>query len=61
MTLGEETHEGDQGYSEIANLFDNALCCAIGPRRDDPVVSPPNIEDTASCLQEVEYEERELS
>ena len=44
----EETHEDDQGDSKITNLFDKALCCAIGPRRDDPVVSPPDIEDTAN-------------
>jgi hypothetical protein len=49
-TLGEETHEGDQADSEFTNLFDNALCCAIGPCRDDPVVSPPDIEDTTYGL-----------
>jgi hypothetical protein len=53
-TLGEETHEGDQGDSEITNLFDKTLCCAIGPCRDDPVVSPPDIEDTTACLQKFE-------
>jgi hypothetical protein len=47
-TLGEETHEGDQGDSEFTTLFDKALCCAIGPCRDDPVVSPPDIEDTTN-------------
>ena len=60
-TLGGETHKCDQGDSEITNLFDNALCCAIVPSRDDPVVSPSDIEDTASCLQNFEYEKRELS
>jgi hypothetical protein len=60
-TLGEETHKGDQGDSETTNLFGNALCCAIGPHRDDPLVSPSDIEDTTSCLQKVEYEKRELS
>jgi hypothetical protein len=60
-TLGEETHEGDQADSEFTNLCDKALCCTIGPRRDDPVVSPPDIEDTANCLQKFEYEKRELS
>jgi hypothetical protein len=59
-TLGEETHEGGQGDSEITNLFDKALCCAIGPCRDDPIVSPPDIEDATSCLQKFEYEKREL-
>ena len=61
MTLGEETHEGDQGDSDFTNLFDKALCCAIVSGRDDPVVSPPDIEDTTNCLQKVEYEKRELS
>ena len=60
-TLGEETHECDQGDSEFTNLCDKALCCAIGPCRDDPVVSPPDIKDTTSCLQKVESEKRELS
>jgi hypothetical protein len=60
-TLGEETYEGDQTDSEFTSLFNETLCCAIGPCRDDPVVSPPDIEDTANCLQNVEYEKRELS
>ena len=60
-TLGGETHKGDQGDSEITNLLDKSLCCAIGPCSDDPIVSPPDIEDTASCLQKVEHEKRELS
>jgi hypothetical protein len=49
-TLEEETHEDDQGDSEFTYLLNNALCCAIGPCRDDPVVSPPDTEDTTSCL-----------
>jgi hypothetical protein len=60
-TLGEETHEDDQGDSEFTNLCDKALCSAIVPCRDDPVVSPPDVEDTTHCLQKVEYEKRELS
>jgi hypothetical protein len=60
-TEGEETYEGDQADSEFTNLFDKALCCAIRSCRDDPVVSPPDTEDTANCLQEVEHEKRELS
>jgi hypothetical protein len=47
-TLGEETYEGDQGDSEFTNLFDKALCCAIGPCCDDPDVSPPDVEDTTN-------------
>ena len=59
-TLGGETHEGDQGDSRFTNLCDKALCCAIGPCRDDPVVCPPDIEDAANCLQNVEDEKRKL-
>ena len=55
-----ETHESDQRDSNFTNLLDDALCCAIVPRRDDPVVSPPDVEDAANCLQNVEYEKREL-
>ena len=55
-TLGEETHEDDQGDSEFTNLLDSTLCCAIMPGRDDPVLNPLDIEDTANCLQEVKYE-----
>ena len=61
MTLGEETHEDDQGDSEFTNLSDKALCRAIEPCRDDPIVSPPDIEHTTNCLQKIEYEKRELS
>ena len=60
-TLGEETHEGDQRDSEFTSLLDKALCRAIGPRRDDPVVSPPEVEDTTNCLQKIEYKKRALS
>jgi hypothetical protein len=60
-TLGDETHEGDQGDSEFTKLCDNALCCAIGPCRDDPVVSPPDIEETVNCSPKLEYEKRKLS
>ena len=55
-TPSRETHEDDQGDSDFTALFDNALYCAIVPCRDDPVVSPPDIEDTASCLHKVECE-----
>jgi hypothetical protein len=54
------THEKDQGDSDLTNLRDKALCCAIVPCRDDPVVSPPDIKDTTSCLQKFEHEKREL-
>ena len=51
-----ETHEGDQGDSEFTCLFNDALYRAIGPYCDDPVVSPPDIEETADCLQDIKYE-----
>jgi hypothetical protein len=56
-----ETHEGDQRDPNFTNLLDDALCCAIVPFVDDPVVSPPDIEDTTHGLQEIEHEEGELS
>ena len=59
--MGEESYKNDQGDSDFTNLFDDALRCAIGARRNDPVVSPPDIEDTTKCLEKVEYEKRELS
>ena len=55
-----KTHEGDQGDSKFTSLLNKALCCAKGPCRYDPVVSPPDIEDATNSLQEVEYEKREL-
>jgi len=54
------THEKDQGDPDFTNLGDKALCCAIVPCRDDPVVSPPDIKDTTNCLQKFEHEKREL-
>jgi hypothetical protein len=56
-----DTHEGDQGNPNFTNLLDDALCCAIVPYRDNPVVSPPDIEDTTHGLQKIEHEEGELS
>ena len=60
-SLREESYEDDQADSEFAKLFDKALCCAIGPYRDGPVVNPFDTEDATSCLQKVENEKRELS
>lgn len=59
-TIGEETHECNQGDSKFTNLLDDALRCAIVPRRHDPVVSPPDIEDTTHALHEIEHEKGEL-
>ena len=49
-TIGEETHECDQGHPKFTDLLDDTLSCAIVPCRHDPIVSPPNIEDTAHGL-----------
>ena len=54
--VGKETHEDDQRDSDFSDLLENTLCCAIGPCRDDPVVSPFDIEHATNCLQKVEYE-----
>jgi hypothetical protein len=51
--------EGDQRDSNFTNLLDDALCHAIVPCRDDPSVSPPDIEDTTHGLQKFEHEEGE--
>jgi hypothetical protein len=51
----EGTYEGDQRDPELTGLLNNALCCAIMARRDDPVVGPLNIEDTAQGLQDIEH------
>ena len=40
-----------QGHPRLANLLEDALSCAIVPRRHDPAVSPPNIEDPTHGLQ----------
>ena len=55
-----KTNEGDQGDANFTNLLDDALYRAIVPRRDDPVVCPPDIEDTAHGLPKVEHEEGKL-
>jgi len=55
-----ETHEGDQRDSNFTNLLDDALCYAIVSCRDDPVVSPPDIEDATNGLPKFEQEEGEL-
>ena len=55
------THEGDQRDANFTELLNDALRCAIVPCYDDPVVSPPDIEDTTHGLQEIEREEGELS
>lgn len=60
-TIREETHQCDQGDSNFADLLDDALHCAIVPLRHDPVVGPPDIENTAHALQEIKREKGELS
>jgi hypothetical protein len=60
-TRGEETHKGDQGNSKFTDLLNDALRCAIMPCGHDPLVRPPDIENTAHALQKVEHEKGELS
>ena len=59
--IGEETYKGDRGDPQFTKLLDDALRCAIVPCRHDPVVSPPNIEDTPHGLEEVEHKKGNLS
>ena len=56
-----KTHEGDKADSSFINSLDDALCCAIVPCLGDPVVSPPDVEDTTHGLQRIEHEEGKLS
>jgi hypothetical protein len=49
----EGTYESDQRDPESTDLPNNALCRAIMARRDDPIVGPLNIEDTAHGLHHV--------
>jgi len=41
-------------------LLYDALRGAIGPGRDDPIVNPPNIENTTQGLYNIEYEKGKL-
>jgi hypothetical protein len=49
----EGTYESDQRDSELTDLLNNALCFAILARRDDPVLGPLDIKDTAHGLQHI--------
>ena len=52
--------KNDQGNPEFTNLLDDALCRTIGTGRDNPVVSPPDIEYTTPGLQDIKYEKGKL-
>jgi hypothetical protein len=52
--------KNDQGNPEFANLLDDALCRAIGPSRDNPIVGPSDIEYTTPGLQNIKYEKGKL-
>ena len=52
--------KNDQGNPEFTNLLNDALCRTIGTGRDNPVVSPPDIEYTTPGLQDIEYEKGKL-
>ena len=60
-TSGKGTYEGDEGDPKFTDLLDNTLRCAISSRHDNPVVCPPNIEDTAQGLQHIVHKKRQLS
>ena len=42
-------------------MLNDALCCAIMARIDDPVVGPSNIEDTPYGLQNIVRKKGKLS
>jgi hypothetical protein len=52
--------KNDQGNPEFANLLDDTLCRTIWPSRDDPVVSPSDIEYTTPGLQNIKYKKGKL-
>ncbi len=60
-TVEEGTDEGEQCNPKFTALLKNALCCAIRANRDDPVVGPPNIENTAQGLQNIVHKKGKLS
>jgi hypothetical protein len=41
-------------------MLDDILRCAIVPCRHDPLVSPPDIEDTTHALHKIERKKGEL-
>jgi len=57
---GRRDNKNDQGNPEFTNLLDDALCRTIGSGRNDPVVSPPDIEYTTPGLQNIKHEKRKL-
>ena len=56
----QNTYESGHCHSKFAYLLDNTLRCAIRTCRDNPVVGPSDIENTADGLQEVVYKKEEL-
>ena len=52
--------KSDKGNPEFTNLLDDPLCRAIWPGRDNPVVSPPDVEYATPGLQNIKQEKREL-
>jgi hypothetical protein len=51
-----ETNQDAQAYSDFTKLLDYSLCCAVGSRCDNSVVSPSDIEDATHGLPDVESE-----
>ncbi len=60
-TVKESTYESEKRNPELTDLLSNALCCAIRAPRDNPVVGPSNIEDTAQSLQDIIRKKGKLS
>ncbi len=60
-TAKEGTYESEQCNPKLTDLLNNALCGAIRAPRDDPVVGPSNIEDTAQGLQNIIRKKGKLS
>jgi hypothetical protein len=56
-----ETNQDTQANSDFAKLLDYALSCAIRPGRDDPIVNPPDVDDSTHGLPDVESENCRLS
>jgi hypothetical protein len=52
--------KNDQGKPECSNLMDDALCRTIWPSRDNPVVSPPDIEYITPGQHNFKYEKGKL-
>jgi hypothetical protein len=55
-----ETNQDAQADTDFTKLLDYALCCAIRPGGDNPVMNPPDINDATHRLPNVEKEKGRL-